>query len=130
MDFEVPPQGIYVHGLYLEGASWIKKGVHLIEAACDELIKLLPVMFITDVLKQNKKNDPLAYEAPLYFRFDPHKRGLTADQPNYMCLCEIKSIDPPTKWILRGVALLTYPGVIECVMTLLSREEGHTLKLK
>ena len=35
---------------------------------------------------------------------------MTAAQPNYMFSPEIKSIDPPSKWILRGVALLTYPG--------------------
>ena len=114
IDFEevrdAPSMGVYVHGLYLEGASWSKKEAHLIEAARGELIKLLPCMFITGVLKQQKKNDPLAYECPVYFRFDPRKRGLTAAQPNYMFSPEIKSVDPPSKWILRGVALLTYPG--------------------
>ena len=107
---EAPAMGVYVHGLYLEGASWSKKESHLIEAARGELIKLIPCMFITGVLKQQKKNDPLAYECPVYFRIDPRKRGLTAAQPNYMFSPEIKSVDPPSKWVLRGVALLTYPG--------------------
>ena len=29
---EHPPEGVYVHGLYLEGASWDKKKGRLVEA--------------------------------------------------------------------------------------------------
>jgi len=107
---ESPQDGIYVHGLYLEGASWSKKEAHLVEAARGELVKLLPVMYITGVLKSNKKMDYQVYECPVYFRFDPRKRGMTAAQPNFMFAPEIKTVDPPAKWVLRGVALLTYPG--------------------
>ena len=46
----------------------------------------------------------------MYFRFDPRKRGMTAAQPNFMFAPEIRTVDPPSKWILRGVALLTYRG--------------------
>ncbi len=59
---ESPADGIYVHGLYLEGASWSKKEQHLIDASRGELIKLLPVMYITGVLKQDKK---LGYQVPV-----------------------------------------------------------------
>lgn len=105
-----PADGIYVHGLYLEGCSWSKKEAHMIEAARGELVKLLPVMYITGVLKSQKKLDYMVYECPVYFRFDPRKRGMTAAQPNFMFAPEIKTVDPPSKWVLRGVALLTYPG--------------------
>ena len=41
MEFEdvkdSPADGIYVHGLYLEGCSWSKKEAHMIEAARGEL---------------------------------------------------------------------------------------------
>ncbi len=36
---DAPADGIYVHGLYLEGASWSKKESHLIEAARGELVQ-------------------------------------------------------------------------------------------
>jgi hypothetical protein len=35
---DAPADGIYVHGLYLEGASWSKKESHLVEAARGELV--------------------------------------------------------------------------------------------
>lgn len=35
-----PADGIYVHGLYLEGCSWSKKEAHMIEAARGELVSL------------------------------------------------------------------------------------------
>jgi hypothetical protein len=28
--------------------------------------------------------DYMTYECPVYFRFDPRKRGMTAAQPNFM----------------------------------------------
>ncbi|KAJ1489262.1 dynein heavy chain and region D6 of dynein motor-domain-containing protein, partial [Baffinella frigidus] len=116
---EPPPDGIYVHGLFLEGASWNKKEQHLIEAPPKVLVAHLPVMYITGVIKSAKKVEYMkyecpveymTYECPVYFRFDPRKRGMTAAQPNFMFSPEIRTIDPPSKWILRGVALLTYQG--------------------
>ena len=38
---DAPADGIYVHGLYLEGASWSKKESHLTEAARGELVSTL-----------------------------------------------------------------------------------------
>jgi dynein heavy chain len=107
---EPPADGIYVHGLFLEGAAWNKKEQHLIDAPPKVLVAHLPVMYITGVLKSQKKVDYLTYECPVYFRFDPRKRGMTAAQPNFMFAPEIRTVDPPSKWILRGVALLTYRG--------------------
>ena len=49
--------GIYVHGLYLEGASWSKKEAHLIEAARGELIKLIPCMFITGKRERERERE-------------------------------------------------------------------------
>ena len=35
---DAPADGIYVHGLYLEGCSWSKKEAHITEAARGELV--------------------------------------------------------------------------------------------
>ena len=83
--------------------------------ACDALARFQrlerqQVLFITGVLKAQKKVDYMTYECPVYFRFDPRKRGMTAAQPNFMFAPELKTNEHPSKWILRGVALLTYPG--------------------
>ena len=107
---EAPAEGIYVHGLYLEGCSWSRKEMTLVDSPPKVLVAPLPVLFITGVLKAQKKVDYMTYECPVYFRFDPRKRGMTAAQPNFMFAPELKTNEHPSKWILRGVALLTYPG--------------------
>jgi dynein heavy chain len=114
---EAPLEGIYVHGLFLEGCSWSKKEMSLVDSLPKQLVAPLPVMFITGKQRLEKKFgldgkpvDYMTYECPVYFRFDPRKRGMTAAQPNFMFAPELKTSEPPSKWILRGVALLTYAG--------------------
>jgi dynein heavy chain len=112
-DFDVKEaavDGIFVHGLFLEGCSWSKKDNHLIDSPPKALVAPLPVMYIAGVQKGQRKADYATYECPVYFRFDARKRGMTAAQPNFMFAPELRTVDPPSKWILRGVALLTYPG--------------------
>lgn len=46
----------------------------------------------------------------MYERKDPRKRGMTAAQPNFVFSPEIRTEEHPSKWILRGVALLNYFG--------------------
>ena len=66
---EAPAEGIYVHGLYLEGCSWNKKEMTLVDSPPKVLVAPLPVLFITGVQKSQKKVDYMTYECPVYFRF-------------------------------------------------------------
>jgi dynein heavy chain len=105
-----PPEGVYVHGLYLDGCGWSKKESKLIEAPPKVLFVPIPCMWVSAVQRSGKKLDYSVYECPVYERKDPRKRGMTAAQPNFVFSPEIRTEDPPSKWILRGVALLVYPG--------------------
>jgi dynein heavy chain len=107
---EGPNEGVYVHGLYLDGCGWSKKESKLVEAPPKVLFIPLPCMWISAVQRAQKKLDYMVYECPVYERKDPRKRGMTAAQPNFVFAPEIRTEDPPAKWILRGVALLQYPG--------------------
>jgi len=107
---EGPSEGVYVHGLYLDGCGWSKKEAKLVEAPPKVLFVPIPCMWVSAVQKANKKLDYLVYECPVYERKDPRKRGMTAAQPNFVFSPEIRTEEPPSKWILRGVGLLTYPG--------------------
>eukprot|EP00960_Hanusia_phi_P069522 767109-Hanusia_phi.AAC.3 len=107
---ESPSEGVYIHGMYLDGCGWSKKESKLVEAPPKILFIPLPCMWVTAVQKANKKVDYMVYECPVYERKDPRKRGMTAAQPNFVFAPEIRTEDPPSKWILRGVALLTYYG--------------------
>ena len=99
-----------MHGLYLDGCGWSKKEAKLVEAPPKVLFVPIPCMWVSAVQKANKKLDYLVYECPVYERKDPRKRGMTAAQPNFVFSPEIRTEEPPSKWILRGVGLLTYPG--------------------
>ena len=107
---ETAVDGIFVHGLFLEGCSWSKKESHLIDSPPKALVAPLPVMYIAGVLRGQRKVEYTTYECPVYIRFEIRKRGMTAAQPNFMFAPELRTVEPPAKWILRGVALLTYPG--------------------
>ena len=107
---EGPNEGVYVHGMYLDGCGWSKKDSKLVEAPAKVLYVPLPCMHVTAVQTANKKYDYLVYGCPVYERKDPRKRGMTAAQPNFVFTPELRTDEPPAKWILRGVALLTYFG--------------------
>jgi dynein heavy chain len=107
---EGPPEGVYVHGMYLDGCGWSKKDSKLVEAPPKVLYIPLPCMWVNAVQKATKKYDYLVYDCPTYERKDPRKRGMTAAQPNFVFCPEIRTDEHPSKWILRAVCLITYFG--------------------
>lgn len=87
---------MYVHGLYLDGASWdLKKGV-LAEAVNKVLYKMIPVINIFAV---NAAVPSTMYECPVY-------KTVKRTNLNFITSLRLKSDKPSTLWIQRGVALL------------------------
>jgi len=105
-DFKVsqPPAcgGVYVRGLFLEGASWDPKQKKIMECKPKEITCPMPIMKITAVLKKNnpEKEGPKApYSCPCYKI--PRRTDL-----NYIFNVKLNSKQPASHWVLRGVALL------------------------
>jgi len=49
-DVPAPPQeGVYVYGLYLEGAAWDKRNQRLVESKSKVLFELMPIILIDAV---------------------------------------------------------------------------------
>ena len=112
-----PEEGVYVHGLWIDGAGWDKKRVCLVEQAPKVLFYELPVTLITGVQYTEKKSgwgfgdpkltsgkvDMTKFSAPLYMypRRCTGALGTYIDQVDLACGGE-----PPMKWGLRGVCLL------------------------
>ncbi|XP_068084800.1 dynein axonemal heavy chain 8 [Anabrus simplex] len=93
-----PGEGVYVYGLYLEGAGWDKKNSKLVESPMKVLYVSLPVVHIF-AINSTAPKDPKLYLCPVYKK--PNRTDLTYVTPLWL-----PSNKPPEHWILRGVAIL------------------------
>jgi len=104
-----PPQnGVYVHGLYLDGGAWSKQEGTLVESAPKTLFIDLPVLWVSanTISEQNKTNQEMfgsigPYRAPCY-KYPSRTDRYLIFMVNLKCTTERN----PKYWILRGVALL------------------------
>ncbi|CAL4166865.1 unnamed protein product, partial [Meganyctiphanes norvegica] len=62
---EPPPEGVYIYGLFLEGASWDRKQNKLIESRPKILYELMPVVYLYSI-NSTSGRDPSVYECPIY----------------------------------------------------------------
>ncbi|XP_071957073.1 dynein axonemal heavy chain 5-like [Antedon mediterranea] len=98
-DISTPPnEGVYIYGLFLDGAGWDRRNCKLIEPQPKVLFTPLPVAHVYAINQVGGK-DPRLYECPVYKK--PQRTDLTYIFPLYL-----KTVQHPDHWILRGVALL------------------------
>uniref|UniRef100_A0AAZ3S0U6 AAA+ ATPase domain-containing protein n=1 Tax=Oncorhynchus tshawytscha TaxID=74940 RepID=A0AAZ3S0U6_ONCTS len=93
-----PAEGVYVYGLYLDGAGWDRRNCRLIEATPKVLFCPLPVIHMF-AINSTAPKDPKFYICPVYKK--PRRTDLT-----YITGVVIRTVQSPDHWILRGVALL------------------------
>ncbi|XP_032136134.1 dynein heavy chain 9, axonemal isoform X1 [Sapajus apella] len=97
-EFRSPPrEGVYVHGLFMEGARWDTQAGIITEAKLKDLTPPMPVMFIKAV-PADKQDCRSVYCCPVY---KTSQRG-----PTYVWTFNLKTKENPSKWVLAGVALL------------------------
>eukprot|EP00743_Colponemidia_sp_Colp-15_P005816 GILK01006251.1.p1 GENE.GILK01006251.1~~GILK01006251.1.p1 ORF type:complete len:1675 (+),score=351.95 GILK01006251.1:567-5027(+) len=92
-----PEDGVYIYGLFLDGAAWDKKNMKLIEAPPKVLNWSLPVVHVTAINTLKKMAE--LYPCPVYRT--PQRTDL-----NYIFSVTLPSNKTPSHWTLRGVALL------------------------
>ncbi|XP_074092949.1 dynein axonemal heavy chain 8 [Macrotis lagotis] len=98
-EITVPPvEGVYIHGLYLDGAAWDRRNGKLTESTPKVLFTQLPVLHIFAINSTSPK-DPKLYVCPIYKK--PQRTDLT-----YITMVYLRTIVSADHWILRGVALL------------------------
>ncbi|EFJ08553.1 hypothetical protein SELMODRAFT_185288 [Selaginella moellendorffii] len=100
---EPPKEGIYVKGLFLEGAGWDSKNECLTEPKPMELIVPMPIILFKPVV--NKKKVPKGlYMCPLFLY--PIRTG-TRERPSFLLNVALKTGNAsPDHWVKRGTALL------------------------
>lgn len=102
MNHHPPNGGVYVYGLFLEGASWSKTHGRLTESKSKVLFDPMPVMHIsatssTDASAQLNKTQN--YVCPIYKK--PRRTDRT-----FIATVNLRTNAPPDTWTLRGTCLL------------------------
>lgn len=98
-----PDEGIYVLGLFIEGAKWDAVARTLVECGQIELITQLPILHLQPTDKTGSYDLTKTYECPMY---RTQNRGSGAmGLPNYLMSLYLPSTgQPPDHWIQRSVA--------------------------
>jgi dynein heavy chain len=101
-----PKEGVFIHGLFLDGASWSTHEATVVESAPKKLFSDMPVLFVTAVEKRNARKSTSdygpygGYECPVY------KYPTRTDKYRIFMVLLPSRDHRPVHWTLRGVAML------------------------
>ncbi|KAL1115993.1 hypothetical protein AAG570_005488 [Ranatra chinensis] len=101
-----PSNGVYVYGLFLEGARWDRKSHSLAEQYPKILSDTMPLIWIVPCRKE-ELNEGGRYVCPLYKTTE--RKGVlstTGHSTNYVLPILIETRKPTKHWVKRGVALM------------------------
>lgn len=102
-----PENGVYIWGLYLEGARWDNDAHVIGESRPKELFTEFPMIWL-DPKQHRKAPESGIYDCPCYKILS--RRGVlstTGHSTNFVMMFEVPSKDTQTHWTNRGVALFT-----------------------
>ena len=106
---ELPPDsGVYIHGLYMEGARFSREAMAVDESVKGELYTTVPIIWLEPVSRSVATSSGDTYACPLY-KTSARAGALstTGLSTNFVLSLDLDTgRSPPEHWVLRGVALL------------------------
>ena len=102
---EVPDDGCFIYGLYMEGTRWDMDSMQLEDSRPNEMYTLAPVIFFAPA--ENYSSDSEEYTMPLYktsVRYGV--LSTTGRSTNFIIGIDCPSTKKPSYWVLQGAAFL------------------------
>jgi len=101
------PQGVYIHGLYLQGARVdVGKGMNLVDPMPGVLFDALPLVNLLPT-NHDTEDDSSFYQCPVYkTSLRAGTLSTTGHSTNFVMSLDLPSDQPSDHWIRRGAALL------------------------
>ncbi|DBA02677.1 TPA: hypothetical protein N0F65_010502 [Lagenidium giganteum] len=101
-----PPYGVYVYGLFMEGARFDRKGMMMAESIPNELFDRMPAIWLKPMKREAYKPEDV-YECPLYkTSIRAGTLSTTGHSTNFVVALDIPTDKDPDHWIRRGCAML------------------------
>jgi dynein heavy chain len=101
-----PSIGVYIYGLYMQGARWDWNSSKMAESEPKALFTEMPVIWLEPILIETAVPGRF-YSSPLYkTSLRAGELSTTGHSTNFVLYMELRSEEEPVHWIRRGVALL------------------------
>lgn len=101
-----PEEGIYIHGLFMDGAAWSFDDMAIDDQEFGTMFVSTPI--INFIPWQDKKPNPDKYRCPIYkTSVRAGTLSTTGHSTNFVLAIEVETLMDPSYWTLKGAAMLT-----------------------
>lgn len=111
---EKPEDGVYVRGLFMQGAAWDGEAEVMVESRPGEIFTVMPIIHFVPAVKNANPFGPPLKPTPGIYSCPVYKTSVRAGQlsttgmsTNFVVAVDFPTVCPDTWWTLKGVACLT-----------------------